>query len=276
MGKSGYVARKIAATFSSIGMPAVFLHPAEAFHGDLGVYRPGDASIVISKSGATAELVPLVSTLRQLGSKLIAICGNSRAPVLTQFDAVLDASVDCEADEHKLVPTCSTTVALALGDALAVTLMKVKGFGAEQFARRHPGGQLGRSLLLQVKDVMETVDRIATATRETVLKDVVIAMTRYPLGAACVLDIDNKLVGLITDGDLRRALQHWDDIRDLKAEHIMTSGPVSIAPEATLQRAAAAMEQRSSQISVLPVVTADGSCVGLLRLHDLYRHNAAL
>lgn len=188
MGKSGYVAQKIAATFSSTGSPSVFLHPAEAVHGDLGVYTPGDPTILISKSGSTAELVRLIPILREFHSPLIGILGNLNSTLSREVDVVLDGSVECEADPLNLAPTASVAVALSLGDALAAALMTKRNFQAQDFARFHPGGQLGRNLLLQVSDVMHGLDAIATVGPSTPLKDVVIEMTRYPLGAACVLD----------------------------------------------------------------------------------------
>ena len=270
LGKSGHIAHKLAATLCSTGTPAVFLHAAEAAHGDLGVYTPGDPTILLSKSGATAELVRLVPLLREFDSPLIGILGNLSSPLADAVDVVLDARVDREADPLNLAPTCSTAVALALGDALAVALMKARRFTDGDFARFHPAGQLGRSLLLRVRDVMHTGERVAWVTRGTPLRDVVIAMTERPLGAACVVEGPNRLVGLITDGDVRRALRAHDDIRPLRAADIMTVSPTVTRPDIRLREAVAQMEQRPSQISVLPVVDAAGGCLGLLRIHDAY------
>ncbi|MFZ5877787.1 MAG: KpsF/GutQ family sugar-phosphate isomerase [Chloroflexota bacterium] len=271
MGKSGYVAQKLAATFSSTGSPSVFLHPAEAVHGDLGVYTPGDPTILISKSGSTAELVRLIPILREFHSPLIGILGNLNSTLSREVDVVLDASVECEADPLNLAPTASVAVALSLGDALAAALMTRRNFQAQDFARFHPGGQLGRNLLLQVSDVMHGLDHIATVRPDTPLKDVVIEMTRYPLGAACVLDDSQHLDGIITDGDVRRAFQKYDDIRSLRAEQVMISKPVTILPSVPLALAVDKMEKRASQISVLPVVDADNKCLGLIRIHDIYQ-----
>lgn len=270
LGKSGHIGHKLAATLCSTGTPAVFLHAAEAVHGDLGVYTPGDPTILISKSGSTAELVRLVPLLRQFDSPLIGILGNVASPLADAVDVVLDARVDREADPLDLAPTCSTAVALALGDALAVALMKARGFTDGDFARFHPAGQLGRSLLLRVRDVMHTGERVAWVTRGTPLREVVIAMTERPLGAACVVEGPRRLVGLVTDGDVRRALREHEDIRPLRAEDVMTVSPTVTPPDTRLRDAVAQMERRPSQISVLPVVEADGCCLGLLRIHDVY------
>lgn len=272
LGKSGHVARKIVATLCGTGTPAVFLHAAEASHGDLGLYSPGDPTLMISKSGNTIELFQLLPFLRDLPSPRIGILGNPRAPLAADMDVVLDASVEREADPDNLAPTASATVALSLGHALAVALMRARNFGIEDFGRVHPGGHLGRTLRLTVRDVMHGRDEIAIARPDDSLKQVVIAMTHYPHGAACILDESNRLIGLVTDGDVRRALQAHDDIRELRAAQLMTEHPCAIAPDARLQDALRLMEDRPSQISVLPVLDrATGVCLGLVRLHDLYQ-----
>jgi arabinose-5-phosphate isomerase len=250
----------------------VFLHAAEASHGDLGLYAPGDPTLMVSKSGNTAELLQLIPFLRELPSRRIGILGNPSSPLAAAMDVVLDASVEREADPDGLAPTASATVALALGHALAVALMRARNFSPEDFGRYHPGGHLGRSLRVTVREAMHGSDEIARARPEDSLKQVVIAMTHHPHGAACVVDTAHKLIGLITDGDVRRAFQAHDDIRELRATDVMTANPTSIAPEARLQEALRVMEDRPSQISVLPVVDrATGVCLGLLRLHDIYR-----
>src|SRR6202050_4966503 len=188
LGKSGHVARKIVATLCSTGTPAVFLHAAEASHGDLGLYSPGDPTLMVSKSGNTFELLQLIPFLRELPSRRIGILGNPSAPLAAEMDVVLDASVEREADPDNLAPTASATVALSLGHALAVALMRARNFGVEDFERFHPGGHLGRSLRLTVREVMHGRDEIAWARPEDSLKQVVIAMTRYPHGAACIVD----------------------------------------------------------------------------------------
>lgn len=271
MGKSGHIGRKIAATLSSTGTPSVFLHAAEATHGDLGIYAPGDCTILISKSGTTAELVRLLPILRQFQSPLIGILGNLDSPLARNVDIALDARVVREADPLNLAPTSSTMVALGLGDALAAGLMHARGFSDMHFARYHPSGQLGRNLLLRVGDVMHVDAAVAWASPADALRLVVIAMTKHPLGAACVVDDERRLLGIITDGDLRRALQTYDDIRSLQAADLMTPNPITILPDATLKVAAQLMEDRPSQLSVLPVVDAAQQCLGLLRIHDIYQ-----
>lgn len=270
MGKSGLVGRKVAATLTSTGTPAVFLHPAEAVHGDLGVYAPGDVTILLSNSGSTEELVRLLPTLKRFESPLIGIIGNAASPLARAVDVLLDASVEREGDPHSIVPTTSAIVALALGDALAVALMARNGFTPEDFGVFHPGGLIGRNLLLRVRDVMHTGEDVAWVRAGDSIKDVVIAMTHRPLGAACVVDSEHRLAGLITDGDLRRALQKHDDLRLLTAGEIMTPRPLTASPEERLDAALRRMEDRPSQISVLPVVEPEsGQALGLLRLHDI-------
>ncbi|MBI5084327.1 MAG: KpsF/GutQ family sugar-phosphate isomerase [Acidobacteria bacterium] len=272
VGKSGHIGRKIVATMCSTGTPAVFLHPTEAAHGDLGVCAPGDPVIMISNSGGTSELLRLIPTLRGLTSGLIGIVGNPASPLAAQMDVVLDASVEREADPGNFAPTASAVVALALGHALAIALMQARNFTVEEFGKSHPGGWLGASVLRRAKDAMHQDGEVAWAGPEDSLKQVVIAMTRRPLGAACVITGDRRLAGIITDGDLRRALEAHDDIRLLRAADIMTLRPVTIPPDTRLLDALRIMEDRPSQISVLPVVEpSDGRCLGLLRIHDLYR-----
>ncbi|MEO8595560.1 MAG: KpsF/GutQ family sugar-phosphate isomerase [Candidatus Solibacter sp.] len=270
IGKSGHIARKIVATLCSTGTAAVFLHPAEAVHGDLGIYTPGDPTILLSNRGASAEMQSLVPLLRQFRSPLIGILGNRTSPLAAEVDVLLDASVEREADPHNLAPTASAVTALSLGHALAIALMCARNFTPEEFGRFHPGGQLGRNLRLSVATAMHTGDEVAWVTPEMPLKDVIIAMTRRPLGAACVVSDECRLQGFLTDGDLRRALTNHDDIRTLRASDAMTPRPVTVAPEATLGQALELMERRRSQISVLPVVDGEGRALGLLRIHDIY------
>ena len=271
IGKSGHIARKIVATLSSTGTAAVFLHPAEAVHGDLGIYTPGDPTVLISKNGSSTELLALVPLLRDFQSPLIGILGNAASPLAEKVDVYLDASVEREADPNNLAPTASAVTALALGHALAIALMRARNFTPEEFGRFHPGGQLGRNLRLSVREAMHTGDAVARVAPQSSVKEVIIAMTRCPLGAACVLEADGALAGLITDGDLRRALTNHDDIRHLSAADLMTRQPVSIGPDARVGDALERMEQRNSQISVLPVVDSGGRWLGLIRLHDVFR-----
>jgi arabinose-5-phosphate isomerase len=273
IGKSGHVAHRLAATLCSTGTCAVYLHASDATHGDLGVYGPGDVTILFSKSGSTQELVRLIPILRNLHSPLIAILGNLASPLAAAADIVLDGRVQQEADSHNVVPSSSSTVAMALGDALAIALMHARQFGQQDFARYHPSGQLGFNLRRSVSEVMHARDATACVGALDPLRRVVIAMSTYPLGAAAVVDSGLTLAGIITDGDLRRALERHDDIRDLRAQDVMTRQPVTVSPDASLKEAETLMENRPSQISVLPVVDAHGQYLGLLRLHDLYHHH---
>jgi len=274
IGKSGHIGCKLAATFSSCGLPSVFLHAAEAIHGDLGVYQPGDPTIVLSKSGSTAEVLRLMPMFRKFQSPVIAIVGNTDSPIAEKADVVLDASVEKEADPLNLMPTSSSTVSLAIGDALAAALVKARDFTAEEFATFHPGGQLGRNLLMTVGEVMHPAARVACSAEEDSLRQVVIEMTRHPLGAACIVGAEGGLRGIITDGDIRRILSKEGDILSLKVGGCMTRGPVSARPEMSLGEAVRMMEDRPSQISVLPVVAGDSKrLLGLLRLHDVYQPN---
>jgi arabinose-5-phosphate isomerase len=275
MGKSGHIARKVAATLQSTGTPAVFLHPTEAGHGDLGVCQPADPVVMISKSGSTAELLDLIGPLREFDVRFIGILGNLRSPLAGEMDIVLDASVLREADPEGFTPTSSTVVALAVGHALAVALMQARGFTPEHFRRFHPAGQLGRNLRIRVRDSMHSGNEVAWVKTDDALKHVVIEMSARPLGGACVIDASRRLLGLITDGDVRRALRNHDDIRTLRASDVMTPAPVTVSPAALLHDALSLMEDRPSQIYVLPVVDpATDVCEGLLRLHDVYRRSA--
>jgi len=272
LGKSGHVAHAVAATLCSLGTTAVFLHASEAAHGDIGVVGKGDVVILISKSGATAELVRLAPAFRSRGAKLVALVGNLKSPLARVADAVIDASVIREADPLGLAPTSSAIVALALGHALAAAVAQSRGFTSEDFAQTHPSGQLGRNLLLRVADVMHGLRDVPVASLRDALHEVVMGMTQRPLGAACVVDKKGRLLGLVTDGDIRRALQKQADIRLLTVGEVMTVKPISIRPETLLGDALRVMEERPSQISVLPVVGDKGKCLGLLRLHDIYHH----
>lgn len=270
VGKSGHVAQKMAATFCSTGTPAVYLHPGEAVHGDLGIYHPGDPTILLSKSGSTAEMIRLIPTLRQFKSPLIAILGNINSPIAQKADIVIDASVATEADPLGIIPTTSCLVTMAIGDALASCLMSARGFSEQDFAKFHPAGQLGRNLLLTVEEVMHK--KVAKVHLTSSLKEIVIVMTETPLGAACVINEKEELLGIITDGDIRRILKNEGDIYKLTAESIMKKNPTVIHPHVTLSQAVKIMEDRPSQISVLPVVNPQtNQCLGLLRIHDIYQ-----
>jgi len=269
MGKSGLIGQKISATLSSTGTPSLYLHPAEAIHGDLGRIVKGDAVLAISYSGETEEIVALTPTVRRLGSPLIAITGAPRSALAAIADVHLDASIRQEACPLGLAPTASTTAALALGDALAMALLERRGFTVEDFAVLHPGGRLGRKLL-RVGDVMHTGDEVPRVTPETSMKDVLFEMTRKRLGMTTVVDGDGKLVGLISDGDLRRQLErHGYTLLDRTAAQSMTTGAVVITREQLATAGLAVMEER--RITSLPVVDGDQRVVGVLHLHDLWK-----
>lgn len=269
IGKSGRIAAKLAATFSSTGTAAVFLHAAEALHGDSGMVAAGDPVIVISKSGKSPEILKLLAILPK--TPIIAITGDVKSPLARAATAVLDAQVEVESDPFNLVPSASSGVALALGHALAIAVMMRKGWNPEQFAVVHPEGDLGRLLTRTVREVLVPPAEVARVAQSTTLREVLIAMTKWPAGAACVVDEDGLLEGLITDGDVRRCLEQFSDISRVKASDIMTREPISIQPEATLFDAARVMENRPRQLSVLPVVDEERHLLGLLRLHDVVR-----
>ena len=271
MGKSGLIAQKIAATLCSIGNEAVFLHPAEAVHGDLGIYAPGDPTILISKSGATDEIVRLIPILKEFNSPLIGILGNINSILSNEIDLVLDASVSKEVDPLGIVPTSSTTLTLAIGDALAAVLMANKNFKREDFAKLHPAGDLGRRLKLKVKDIMQPIDKVAVVDSIDDLRNTVIKMTEKPQGAALVLNNEKILMGIITEGDLSRSLANEIDIDNCKANEIMSANPITIKVDSSLSEVISLMENRESQISVLPVVDQSNICLGLIRIHDIYQ-----
>ena len=274
MGKSGLIAQKIAATLCSIGNKAVFLHAAEAVHGDLGIYAPGDPTILISKSGATEEMLRLIPILKEFNSPLIGILGNMKSPLVRQMDVVLDASVKKEADPLGIVPTSSTTLTLAIGDAIVGVLMSQSDFKQDDFAKLHPAGDLGRRLRLIVENIMQSIEDVAIVSKNDNLRKVVIEMTEKPQGAALVLGGKNELIGIVTEGDLRRVLADGKDIDKIAVIDLMTPNPIAININSPLKEAIILMEDRKSQISVLPVVKNDGkTCAGLLRLHDIYQKN---
>ena len=271
MGKSGLIAQKIAATLCSIGNKAVFLHPAEAVHGDLGIYAPGDPTILISKSGATDEILRLLPILKEFKSPLIGILGNMNSVLSNEVDLAIDASVSSEVDPLGIVPTASTTLTLAIGDALTAVLMSHKNFKREDFAKLHPAGDLGRRLKLRVKDIMQRIEKVAVVAPDDKLRSVVIKMTENPQGAALVLDDEGLLLGIVTEGDLRRSLADNIDIDNSKAKEVMSQKPITIKIGSLLSEVLSVMEDRESQISVLPVVSDELKCVGLIRIHDIYQ-----
>jgi arabinose-5-phosphate isomerase len=268
MGKSGLVARKIAATLSSTGTPSLFLHPAEAVHGDVGVVSPRDAAMVISKSGRTDELEVLLPAFRLLGIPVIGLLGHAKSPLAERCDVVVDVSVKEEACPFDLAPTASTTAALVMGDAIAIALLHRRGFTQEDFALLHPGGVLGRRLLTRVDSAMRTGDEVPKVDVEAPLKELILEMTSKRLGATCVMD-DGKLVGIITDGDLRRLLEREVDLSKICARDLMTSNPKTVGPEALATRAINIMERHN--ITQLLVTEPSGELAGIVHMHDLLK-----
>ncbi len=273
VGKSGIIAQKIAATMTSTGSAALHLHPSDALHGGIGIINPDDVVMILSNSGETDEILGLLPALRRRQVPIIGIVGNLNSTLAKQADAVLDASVDQEACPLNLAPTTSTTVALALGDALAMTLMQVKGLTSDDFAVNHPAGQLGKRLTLTVSDLMHGGPANPKITTSAVWMDIVKGISDGGLGAVNVVDEAGRLRGIITDGDLRRAIQQCNasSLADLQCEAIMTKDPIVADRELLAYDALRLMEDRPSQISVLPVVDRDGICVGLIRVHDIVR-----
>lgn len=267
IGKSGHVGRKLAATLASTGTPAYFVHAAEAAHGDLGMITPEDVVIALSNSGASDELLMIVPLVKRQGAKLIAMTGRPDSPLAREADVHLDAGVAEEACPLNLAPTASTTAALALGDALAVAVLDARGFGAEDFARSHPGGSLGRRLLTHVSDVMRPLERVPLTPQTQTMTEALLAMSRGGMGMTVAVDADGKPVGIFTDGDLRRALERGCDARTATLREVMTQNPRSIVATALAVEAAELME--TGRISQLLVVDADGMLLGALTTHDL-------
>jgi arabinose-5-phosphate isomerase len=273
VGKSGIIAQKIAATMTSTGTAALYLHPSDALHGGLGILNSDDAVIVLSNSGETDELLAMLPYLKNRRVPIVAIVGNLNSTLAQTADAVLDASVDQEACPLNLAPTTSTTVALAIGDALAMVLMKRKGLTLDDFAFNHPAGRLGKRLTLKVADLMHGGAKNPTIATGSNWVEVVRSISNGGLGAVNVIDVEGKLAGVITDGDLRRAIQRLDHaaLETLTGDEIMTKDPTVAMPDVLAYDALRLMEDRPSQISVLPVVDENRNCVGLIRLHDIVR-----
>lgn len=270
VGKSGIIARKIAGTFASIGLEAHYIHPVDALHGDIGIVRKDDIVILLSKSGSTEEIIRLVPFLKSRKAKMIALASKD-SYLSQQADVFLDCSIEKEACPLNIVPTSSAIVTMAVGDALALCLMQIKNITLDDFTRQHPLGQIGRNNILQVQDIMHKNKQLPIVTKEVPFKNVIVEITNKNLGCCCVVDSNMKLIGIITDGDVRRAFQKFDDIRNLKAEDVMTVKPISILPNVLLGEALARMEHRTNQINVLPVVDSDNKCIGVIRLHDIVR-----
>ncbi|MCS6763967.1 MAG: KpsF/GutQ family sugar-phosphate isomerase [Candidatus Protistobacter heckmanni] len=268
IGKSGHIARKLAATFASTGTPAFFVHPAEASHGDLGMVTREDVFVALSNSGETSELLTIVPLIKRTGAKLIAMTGNADSALAKLADAHLDARVEKEACPLNLAPTASTTAALALGDALAVAVLEARGFGPEDFARSHPGGALGRKLLTHVSDVMRTGDQVPRTRADASVAEALPEITAKRLGMTVVVDDADRAIGIFTDGDLRRMLEQRSDIKTTKVAEVMTANPRSIAPNQLAAEAVELMERH--RIMQVAVVDAQGKLAGALNLHDLF------
>lgn len=270
VGKSGKIAQKIAATFCSTGSLAVYLHPTEGLHGDLGLISKKDVILALSYTGNTEELIRLMPSLMELKTPVIGIGGNPKSRLAEQCKEWIDASIAQEACPFNLAPTTSTTLALALGDALAIGLMHLRKFDARAFAAFHPGGSLGNRLNLRVADIMHCGDEVATLPETASMDEIVVATTRKRLGAVLIVS-GQTLLGIVTDGDLRRALQQKERFFQLRAADVMTRTPVTVLEDELAKAALERMENRPYQISVLPVVDAAGNWKGLVRIHDLIR-----
>ena len=272
MGKSGHIARKISATLSSTGTPAMFLHPGEAIHGDLGMVTSNDIVLAISKSGETTELLNILPSLKRIGARLIALVGAYTSTLAKNADVILDASVEKEACPLGLAPTTSTTVALALGDALAVVLLSAHHFTKAQFAVFHPGASLGRKLLLTVENVMHKGEDNPVISEDSTVQDALFMMTEKGLGAVSVVDEKGKLVGLVTDGDVRRGLETGSNFLQWPVDAMMTKDPRTILNDKLAAEAMHIMEKNQPRpITVLPVVDSEGKACGMIHLTDLLR-----
>ena len=269
IGKSGHIGGKIAATLASTGTPGFFVHPAEASHGDMGMITTQDVVVALSNSGETDEILTLLPLIKRLGVPLIALTGNPASTLATTADVHLDVSVSQEACPLGLAPTASTTATLAMGDALAVALLEARGFTAEDFARSHPGGRLGRRLLLLTDDVMHMGEQMPCNAPDDLLKDALLEMSRKGLGTTVVVDSENRVLGVFTDGDLRRALDRQVDVHTARVAEVMTRQCKTIAPGALAAEALQKMQQY--KINALPVVNSAGKLTGVLNMHDLLR-----
>lgn len=267
IGKSGHIARKIAATLASTGTPAYFVHAAEASHGDLGMITADDVVIALSNSGESAELLTIVPLIKRLGGGLIALTGNANSTLAREADVHLDAAVEEEACPLNLAPTASTTAALALGDALAVVLLDARGFGAEDFARSHPGGALGRRLLTHVRDVMRAADHVPAVSEHASLNEALLQMTRGGMGMTAIVTDERRIAGIFTDGDLRRVIERGCDFARAQVAEVMSRTPRTIHADALAVEAAQRMEE--FRITQLLVADQDGFLVGALTTHDL-------
>lgn len=272
MGKSGHIARKVSATLSSTGTPSIFLHPAEGIHGDLGMVTGDDVILAFSNSGETVEILNILPSLKRIGAKIIAVVGNHNSTLAKNSDVILDASVEKEACPLGLAPTTSTTVALALGDALAIVLLSCHHFTKNQFAIYHPGGALGRKLLMTVENVMHKGNDNPVISEDSIVQDALFMMTEKGLGAVSVVDEEGRLVGLVTDGDVRRGLETGSNFLQWPVDAMMTKNPRQITSDKLAAEALHIMEKNQPRpITVLPVVDGDGKAVGMVHLTDLLR-----
>ncbi len=269
MGKSGHIGNKIAATLASTGTPAFFVHPGEASHGDLGMICPGDVVIALSNSGETGEITAILPLIKRMGVPLISLTGNPRSTLATEANVNIDVGVDKEACPLGLAPTASTTAALAMGDALAIALLEARGFTAEDFAMSHPGGSLGRRLLLHVADVMHKGTAVPRVNQDASLRDALMEMTAKGLGMTAVVDGQGRIAGIYTDGDLRRSLDQGVDVHDARVGEVMTAGGVTIMQDSLAAEAVQLMDER--KINALLVTDTDQQLVGALNMHDLLR-----
>ena len=269
MGKSGHIAGKIAATLASTGTPAFFVHPGEASHGDLGMITPSDVVLALSNSGETDEIITIMPLIKRLDVPLIAMTGNPESTLAQQATASINVCVEKEACPLDLAPTASTTAALAMGDALAISLLESRGFTEEDFARSHPGGALGRRLLLLIDDLMHTGDAIPVVAPDTLLSNSLMEMTQKGLGMTAVVDSTGHLAGVFTDGDLRRAIDHKVDVHEARVSEVMTTHPKTVHPGMLAAEALQIMD--STMINALPVVNDNNELVGALNMHDLLR-----
>jgi len=269
IGKSGHIARKIASTLASTGTPAFFVHAADAAHGDLGVIARDDVMLALSYSGESDELLTIVPLIKRQGAKLIAITGGADSALAREADVHLDARVAQEACPLNLAPTASTTAALALGDALAIALLDARGFGADDFARSHPGGALGRKLLTHVSDVMRAGNEIPNVPDTVLFSEALLEMSKKGMGMTAILDRHGRVAGIFTDGDLRRTLERVTDIRTLRIADVMTRNPHTVLPGKLAAEAVELMERH--KVNQLLVVTESGDLVGALNMHDLFR-----
>lgn len=271
IGKSGLIGEKIAATLASIGKPAYFMHSVDALHGDIGIVQKNDVVIMLSKSGSTDEIVRLMPFIKSRSAFTIALVSNKDSYLAANSDICLFLPVEAEACPLNIVPTTSTTVALAMGDALAVAIMKLNSISIKDFSMQHPLGQIGRNITIKVGDIMHKGEQIPVCYNGMKFKEALIEMSNKKLGCVCICDSNNKLNGIITDGDVRRILQKYDNIGNITVDEVMTKKPISITKDLFLGEALSVMSNRESQISVLAVLDEEETLLGIIRVHDIVR-----